>query len=101
VLGATSLQLSFLVLAAGPAGLAGILLGRWSADRFGRRITGALAMSGTAIAVAIAYSGGSAALAIGYRTTVLLASAFAPEKAPSPRSWSPPTSVRPSPAGSQ
>jgi MFS family permease len=78
VLGATSLQLSFLVLAAGPAGLAGILLGRWSADRFGRRITGALAMSGTGIAVAIAYSGGSGALAIGYLTTVLLASAFAP-----------------------
>jgi MFS family permease len=78
VLGATPLQLSSFVLAAGPAGLTGILLGRWSADRFGRRITGALAMSGTGIAVAIAYSGGSAALAVGYLTTVLLASAFAP-----------------------
>jgi MFS family permease len=78
VLGATALQLSFLVLAAGPVGLTGILLGRWSADRFGRRITGALALSGTGIAVAIAYSAGPAALAVGYLATVLLASAFAP-----------------------
>lgn len=78
VLGATPFQLASLVLAAGPAGLVGILLGRWSADRLGRRITGALAMSGAGIAVAIAYSGGSAALAVGYLATVLLASAFAP-----------------------
>jgi MFS family permease len=78
VLGATSLQLASLVLAAGPTGLAGILLGRWSADRFGRRISGALAMSGAGVGVTIAYSGGATALAIGYLTTVGLASAFAP-----------------------
>jgi MFS family permease len=78
VLGATPLLLSFLVLGAGPAGLTGILLGRWSADRFGRRITAAVGMSGTGVAVAIAYSGGAAALAAGYLATVLLGSAFAP-----------------------
>jgi predicted MFS family arabinose efflux permease len=78
VLGATPLQVSTLVLAAGPVGLTGILLGRWSADRLGRRITGALAMAGTGLGVALAYSGGFAALGTGYLTTILLASAFAP-----------------------
>jgi MFS family permease len=78
VLGATPLQLSSLVLAAGPVGLAGILVGRWAADRLGRRPAGALAMAGTGIAVAVAYSGGTVALTVGYLGTVLLASAFAP-----------------------
>jgi predicted MFS family arabinose efflux permease len=78
VLGASPLQLSGLVLAAGPVGLGGILLGRWSADRLGRRITGALAMAGAGLGVAVAYSGGFGALASGYLTTILLASAFAP-----------------------
>jgi MFS family permease len=78
ILGASALQLSGLVLAAGPVGLAGILLGRWSADRFGRRVTGALAMSGTGLAVGVAYSADLTALTVGYLTTILLAAAFAP-----------------------
>jgi len=78
VLGVTSWQLALLVLAAGPAGLVGILLGRWSADRFGRRISGAVAMSGAGVGVMIAYSGGAGALMVGYLATVVLASAFAP-----------------------
>ncbi len=78
ILGASALQLSGLVLAAGPVGLAGIVLGRWSADRFGRRITGALAMSGTGLAVGISYSTDLTALSVGYLGTILLASAFAP-----------------------
>lgn len=78
VLGATPLAVSTLVLAAGPVGLSGILLGRWSADRLGRRITGAAAMAGSGVAVAVAYSGSFPALAGGYLMTVLLASAFAP-----------------------
>ena len=78
ILGASALQLSGLVLAAGPAGLAGIVLGRWSADRLGRRVTGALAMSGTGLAVGIAYSAELTALTVGYLSTILLASAFAP-----------------------
>jgi MFS family permease len=78
VLGATPLQVSTLVLAAGPVGLGGLLLGRWGADRLGRRLTGALAMAGTGLAVAVAYSGTFTALAGGYLATILLASAFAP-----------------------
>jgi MFS family permease len=78
VLGASPLQVSGLVLAAGPVGLAGILLGRWGADRVGRRLTGALAMAGTGLGVTLAYSGGFVALSAGYLSTILLASAFAP-----------------------
>jgi MFS family permease len=78
VLGASPIEVSALVLAAGPLGLAGILLGRWGADRLGRRITGAVALGGTGLAVAVAYSGGFASLAAGYLTTVLLGGAFAP-----------------------
>jgi MFS family permease len=78
ILGASALQLSALVLGAGPVGLAGIVLGRWSADRFGRRVTGASAMCGTGLAVGTAYSADLAALTVGYLTTILLTSAFAP-----------------------
>ena len=78
VLGASPLQVSTLVLAAGPVGLAGLLLGRWGADRLGRRLTGALAMAGTGLAVLVAYSGTFTALAVGYLGTILCASAFAP-----------------------
>jgi MFS family permease len=78
VLGASPLEVSTLVLAAGPLGLGGILLGRWGADRFGRRITGAVALGGTGIAVAVAYSGDLGSLAAGYLATVLLGGAFAP-----------------------
>jgi MFS family permease len=78
VLGASPLQVSALVLAAGPLGLAGLLLGRWGADRVGRRVTGAVALGGTGLAVAVAYSGSFTGLAVGYLATVLLGGAFAP-----------------------
>jgi MFS family permease len=78
VLGASPLELSALVLAAGPLGLLGILLGRWGADRLGRRVTGAVTLAGTGLAVAVAYSGGLGRLTVGYLLTVLLGGAFAP-----------------------
>jgi MFS family permease len=78
VLGASPLEVSLLVLAAGPLGLIGILLGRWGADRLGRRITGAVALGGTGLAVAVAYSGDLGSLVAGYLATVLLGGAFAP-----------------------
>ena len=78
VLGATPLYLSTLVLAAGPAGLVGILIGRWGADRLGRRITAAIAMAATGGAVALAYAGDIVNLSVGYLLALATSSAFAP-----------------------
>ncbi len=78
VLGASPLLLSALVVAAGPVGLAGILIGRFCADRFGRVVTGGVAMAVTGGAVAYAYAGTIRDLAIGYLLTIAGSSAFAP-----------------------
>jgi MFS family permease len=78
VLEASPLFLSMLVLGAGPAGLAGILLGRFGSDRFGRRISGALAMALAGASVAFAYSGTVGALAVGYLAAIVFSSGFAP-----------------------
>ena len=78
VLGASPLLLSGLVVAAGPVGLTGILLGRWAADRFGRVVTGGIAMAVTGGAVAYAYAGTIRDLAIGYLLIIAASSAFAP-----------------------
>lgn len=78
VLNASPLTLSLLVLAAGPSGLAGILAGRFAADRFGRRIASVLAMAGTGFGVIIAYSNDLTALAVGYLVAIAASSAFAP-----------------------
>jgi len=78
ILGASPLLLSMLVLGAGPAGLAGILLGRYGADRFGRTVTAGTAMGLTGLAVAYAYAGGPWDLAIGYLLAITASSAFAP-----------------------
>ena len=78
VLGASPLFLSVLVLSAGPAGLLGILLGRWAADRFGRRVAAGIAMALTGASVAVAYSDGVVALAVGYLGALAASSGFAP-----------------------
>jgi MFS family permease len=49
-----------MVAGGGAAGLAGLLAGRWLADRVGRRLTGALAMVAVALFAALAYTGSSA-----------------------------------------
>ena len=67
-----------MVVGAGAAGLAGLLLGRWLADRAGRRPTGALGMVGVAVSGAVAYSGSRPALVGGYVVGVLSGSVFAP-----------------------
>lgn len=67
-----------MVVGAGAAGLAGLLVGRWLADRIGRRPTGALGMVGIAVFATLAYSGGSVALVCGYILGVLSGSVFAP-----------------------
>jgi MFS family permease len=77
VLNATPLLLSGLVVAAGPVGLAGILLGRAGADRLGRRPTAGVSMAATGAAVAFGYAGTTVGLAIGYLGAVAASSAFA------------------------
>ena len=78
VLGASPLTLSVMVLGAGPAGLLGVLIGRWGADAVGRRVTAGVGMALTGTAVAVGYSGEVAILAVGYLTAIAASTAFAP-----------------------
>jgi MFS family permease len=67
-----------MVAGAGVAGLAGLLAGRWLADRVGRRLTGALAMVAVALLATVTYTGSAPALLAGYILGVFAASVFAP-----------------------
>ncbi len=67
-----------MVVGAGAAGLAGLLAGRWLADRVGRRPTGALAMVAVALFATATYTGSALALLAGYNLGVFAASVFAP-----------------------
>ena len=67
-----------MVVGSGIAGLAGLLAGRWLADRVGRRLTGALAMVAVALLATLTYSGSAVALVAGYICAVFAASVFAP-----------------------
>jgi MFS family permease len=67
-----------MVAGAGAAGLAGLLAGRWLADRVGRRLTGALAMVAVALFAAVTYTGSAPALLAGYILGVFAAAVFAP-----------------------
>ena len=67
-----------LVATAGVTGLVGLLLGRWGADTFGRRVTGAAGLIGIAVAGIVTYSGSAPAAAVGYLLAVLAGSVFAP-----------------------
>ena len=87
-----------MVVGAGAAGLGGLLLGRWLADRFGRRPTGAIGMVGIAVFAVLAYSGGSGVLVVGYVLGVLSGSVFAPAAGALVNELFP-TSVRASVAG--
>jgi MFS family permease len=87
-----------MVAGAGAAGLAGLLIGRWLADRVGRRLTGALAMVAVALFSTLAYTGSAPALLAGYILGVLAGSIFAPA-AGALASELFPTSVRASVAG--
>lgn len=78
VLGVTPLQMSGLVLAAGPLGLLGLVAGRWFADRAGRRIAAALTMVATGVAAVFAYSDAFPALAVGYLLSIAGGAAYTP-----------------------
>jgi AAHS family cis,cis-muconate transporter-like MFS transporter len=67
-----------MVTGAGAVGFAGLLAGRWSADRIGRRPTCAFAMVAASLAATLAYSGSRAALVAGYVLGVLSGSLLAP-----------------------
>ncbi|HEY8524290.1 MAG TPA: MFS transporter [Acidimicrobiales bacterium] len=76
VLDASSAVTGSLVVAAGPVGLAGLVLGRLLADRLGRRPAGAAALVGMCGAGALAYSGTIGGLAAGYLLGVLAGSTY-------------------------
>jgi MFS family permease len=67
-----------MVVGAGVAGLAGLLVGRWLADRVGRRVTGALAIVSVALLATVTYTGSAPALLAGYILGVFAGSVFAP-----------------------
>ena len=87
-----------MVVGAGVAGLAGLLAGRWLADRVGRRLTGALAMVSVALFATLTYTGSAPALLAGYILGVFAASVFAPAAGALVNELFP-TSVRASVAG--
>jgi putative MFS transporter len=66
------------VLGAGPIGLVGLLIGRWAADRLGRRVTAAGTQATVALAGMLTYSGSRPAVAAGYLLGILAASAYGP-----------------------
>lgn len=78
VVGASSGLMAALVIGAGVSGLAGLLVGRWAADRAGRRLAAAVGTAlvpGTAVFL---YSGGMTALVGGYLATVFLLALIGP-----------------------
>jgi MFS family permease len=87
-----------MVAGAGVSGLAGLLAGRWLADRVGRRLTGALAMVTVALLATLTYSGSAPALLVGYILGVFASSVFAPAAGSLVNELFP-TSVRASVAG--
>lgn len=89
---------SLMVVVAGAVGLGGLLLGRFLADRVGRRVTGAAATAGLAVAAVIAYSGSHLGLYGGYELAALSGGCFAPAAGALANELFP-TSVRASVAG--
>jgi MFS family permease len=78
VLGMSRSSTAAMVLAAGPIGLVGLVIGRWAADRLGRRVTAASTQATVALAGMLTYSGSRAAVVAGYLLAILVASAYAP-----------------------
>ena len=78
VLGASRAQTALAVLAAAPVGLAGLLAGRWFADRVGRRPTAGSAQVVLATAGILTYSGLLPAFFAGYLLTILAGGMYGP-----------------------
>jgi MFS family permease len=69
---------ALMVVAAGVAGLFGLLAGRWMADRIGRRPTCTLAVVAITVTGTFAYTGSRPALFLGYVLGVMSGSLLAP-----------------------
>jgi MFS family permease len=76
VLDVSSAVTGALVVAAGLAGLAGLVVGRWLADRLGRRPAAGGALVLMAAAGVVTYSGSVPALAAGYLAGVFFGAAY-------------------------
>ncbi len=77
VLELSSTATAALVVAGGPTGLVGLLVGRAGADRIGRRATAGAALVLLAASVLVAYSGPAATFGPGFLAAVLFGSVFA------------------------
>jgi len=89
-----------MVVAAGTLGLVGLVIGRWLADHWGRRLTAAVAMVAIALCGVVAYSASRPALVVGYVLGILAGAVFAPAAGAFVNELFP-TSVRASVAGWQ
>jgi MFS family permease len=78
VLGLPRLVTAAMVAAAGVLGLGGLVVGRWAADRLGRRVTASTTQVVIALAAMVTYSGSAAAAIAGYLLAIVSASVFAP-----------------------
>lgn len=78
VLGLTRAATFLVVVAAAPTGFAGLLLGRWGADRVGRRFTALGAHAALALFGYITYSGTVPAVVGGYLLSIFAGSIYAP-----------------------
>jgi MFS family permease len=72
---------ALMVVGAGASGLAGLLVGRYAADRFGRRPTAMVSMMVLSLLAIVTYEGSRIGLVAGYICTVGATSIFAPAAA--------------------
>ena len=89
---------ALMVLAAGPLGLGGLLIGRWAADSFGRRRAAATGQVLVALAGMVTYSGTQAGAFGGYLLAIVAGAAYGPATVALAAELFP-TSVRASVAG--
>jgi MFS family permease len=74
----SSVAVSGMVVTAGVLGVVGLVLGQRAADRFGRRPSGIVAMTGVSLVSILTYSGGRVELFVGYVVAIFFASLLAP-----------------------
>jgi MFS family permease len=71
-------QVALVVFLSAATGLAGLVVGRFMADRFGRRVTIAAGSCATAATSLLAYSGGRSSFIAGYMSGIFAAALLAP-----------------------